>query len=98
MTGPRSWVFLSEAGHLDELGWDGPQREKLWRYNQHYFDDLNALDAANRLPWHEALVSDWVAHLFQPLPSKAWLCRCAGSPVGWNTTCWATTCLPTPRR
>lgn len=62
MTGPRSWEFLNESGHLDELGWDGPQREKLWRYNQHYFDDLNAQDAAERLPWHVALVSDWVAH------------------------------------
>ncbi len=62
MTGPRSWVFLNQAGHLDELGWDGPQREKLWRYNQHYFDDLNAQQAAQRLTWHVALVSDWVAH------------------------------------
>jgi uncharacterized heparinase superfamily protein len=62
MTGPRSWVFLNEAGHLDELGWDGSQREKLWRYNQHYFDDLNAQDAIDRLPWHSALVCDWIAH------------------------------------
>jgi uncharacterized heparinase superfamily protein len=62
MIGPRSWVFLNEEGHLDELGWDGQQREKLWRYNQHYFDDLNALDASARLMWHSALVDDWVAH------------------------------------
>lgn len=62
MNGPRSWLFLSEAGDLDELGWDGPQREKLWRYNQHYFDDLNAHDGISRLAWHAALVNDWVAH------------------------------------
>jgi len=62
MTGPRSWVFLNEAGHLDELGWDGTQQEKLWRYNQHYFDDLNAQDATERLAWHAALVDNWVAH------------------------------------
>ncbi len=62
MSGPRSWVFLYEAGHLDELGWDGPQREKLWRYNQHYFDDLSAQDAAGRMPWHMALVDNWVAN------------------------------------
>jgi uncharacterized heparinase superfamily protein len=62
MISPRSWVFLNEAGHLDELGWDGPQREKLWRYNQHYFDDLNALDSKARLMWHQALVDDWIAH------------------------------------
>lgn len=71
MSGPRSWVFLSEAGHLDDLGWDGPQREKLWRYNQHYFDDLNAQDAAERLPWHVALVTDWVAHN-PPGPGNGW--------------------------
>jgi uncharacterized heparinase superfamily protein len=62
MTGPRSLVLLNEAGEFDELGWDGPQSEKLWRYNQHYFDDLNALDAPDRLLWHTALVGDWVAH------------------------------------
>ena len=62
MTGLRSWVFLNEAGHLSEVGWDGPQREKLWRYNQHYFDDLNALDAPARQAWHKTLVDDWIAH------------------------------------
>jgi uncharacterized heparinase superfamily protein len=62
MIGPRSWMFLNEAGNLDELGWDGSQREKLWRYNQHYFDDLNAQNNTTRLPWHMALVCDWIAH------------------------------------
>lgn len=62
MTSPRSWVFLNEAGHLAELDWDGPQREMLWRYNQHYFDDLNAIDAATRFPWHKSLLVDWVEH------------------------------------
>ena len=62
MPSPRGWVLLNEPGQLDELGWDGPQRQKLWRYNQHYFDDLNALGAAARLMWHSALVNDWVTH------------------------------------
>jgi uncharacterized heparinase superfamily protein len=62
MPGPRGWVLLNEPGQLDDLGWDGPQREKLWRYNQHYFDDLNAQDAPARMTWHMALVDDWVAH------------------------------------
>ena len=61
MTGPRGFVFLNQPGQLDEIGWDGPQREKLWRYNQHYFDDLNAIDAPTRRAWHTALVEDWVA-------------------------------------
>lgn len=62
MNGPRTWVFLNEAGRLDAIDWDGPQREKLWRYNQHYFDDLNALNASARFAWHLALVDDWVTH------------------------------------
>lgn len=52
--------FLNETGHLSELGWDGPQREKLWRYNQHYFDDLNSVDAEARSEWHLALVKRWI--------------------------------------
>lgn len=67
MSGPHSWVLLNEAGHLDEVGWSGLQREKLWRYNQHYFDDLNAQDAVDRISWHDALVCDWVA---QNLPGQ----------------------------
>ena len=62
MTGPRSFIFLNEPGDLHEIGWDGSQREKLWRYNQHYFDDLNAIDAPSRQAWHEALVDDWIAN------------------------------------
>lgn len=53
---------MNQSGHLDELGWDGLQREKLWRYNQHYFDDLNAQDAADRMAWHTSLMNDWVAN------------------------------------
>lgn len=34
---------------------------KLWTYNLHYFDDLNARDADNRFAWHEALLGRWVA-------------------------------------
>jgi len=45
---------------LVDIGWDGPQRTKLWRYNLHYFDDLNAEDAGSRRVWHEALLEQWV--------------------------------------
>lgn len=62
ITAPRSFIFLNETGELDQIGWDGPQREKLWRYNQHYFDDLNAIDAEARRAWHTALIENWIAH------------------------------------
>lgn len=61
LTGPRAFRFLNVAGNLDEVGWDGAEREKLWRYNQHYFDDLNAHDAGSRGDWHAGLIADWIA-------------------------------------
>lgn len=61
MTGPGVFRFLNEAGALADHGWDDPAKAKLWRYNQHYFDDLNAEAAAARAPWHHALIADWIA-------------------------------------
>lgn len=60
LVAPGEFLFLGEAGALVEVGWDGPQREKLWRYNQHYFDDLNAAGAPERDDWHRALLENWV--------------------------------------
>ena len=60
LVGPETFCFLNVPGALAEVGWDGPEREKLWRYNQHYFDDLNARDCAARVDWHRALLVDWV--------------------------------------
>jgi uncharacterized heparinase superfamily protein len=60
MTGAQSFRFLNEDGTLTE-GWDNPARAKLWRYNLHYFDDLNAENAADRRTWHIDLVERWIA-------------------------------------
>lgn len=57
----NKFSFLNETGRLSEIGWDGPEREKLWRYNQHYFDDLNAADADARSIWHQALIKNWIS-------------------------------------
>jgi len=62
LVAPRVFELLGISGNLAEIGWDGPQQEKLWRYNQHYFDDLNARGAAARQAWHAALIADWIAH------------------------------------
>jgi len=58
--GPESSRFLNETRSLAE-GWDNPAAPKLWRYNLHYFDDLNAEDAGSRLGWHVPLLTRWVA-------------------------------------
>jgi uncharacterized heparinase superfamily protein len=60
MLGPATLRFLNKTEDIDELGWDNPAVEKLWRYNLHYFDDLNAADARSRREWHTALMRRWV--------------------------------------
>lgn len=59
MTGPRAFRFLNEEGELTQH-WDDAQRAKLWLYNLHYFDDLNAEGAPSRDAWHAALMDDWI--------------------------------------
>ena len=60
MIGPNDFKFLNEKGNLDEVGWDSPTREKIWRYNQHYFDDLNAHNEEERKSWHSDLIEKWI--------------------------------------
>lgn len=64
----ETFHFLNHTGSLAEFGWDDADCEtgvnlptKLWRYNQHYFDDLNALGAVHRKDWHQSLLQRWVA-------------------------------------
>src|SRR5262245_28036144 len=53
--------FLNRERSLDDGGWDPAHEEKLWRYNLHYFDDLNAIGAAERYDWHRTLICRWIA-------------------------------------
>lgn len=61
LIGPGHFRFLNCEGDLSARGWDDPALPKLWRYNQHYFDDLNAEGAEVRREWHAALIEDWIA-------------------------------------
>ncbi len=56
----NTFHFLNKFGSLSGVGWNGPEKEKLWRYNQHYFDDLNAMGAGMRTDWHRLLIEDWI--------------------------------------
>lgn len=60
LVGPEQFCFLNETHDLADRGWDDPALEKLWRYNLHYFDDLNAQDALARTEWQRALLLRWV--------------------------------------
>jgi uncharacterized heparinase superfamily protein len=60
-TGPASWCFLGESRTLHgPADWDRDEVPKLWRYNLHYFDDLNAIDAAKRSDWHHQALRRWM--------------------------------------
>jgi len=53
--------FLNEDGELiSRESWNDPKKEKLWLYNLHYFDDLNADGADGRSQWHRALIARWI--------------------------------------
>jgi uncharacterized heparinase superfamily protein len=68
MLGPRRFKFLSVEHDLPvQGGWNDDALEKLWLYNLHYFEDLNAEGAHGRTAWHLALLQRWVAE--NPLPS-----------------------------
>jgi uncharacterized heparinase superfamily protein len=51
--------------------WHPHGAAKLWIYNLHYFEDLNATDAAARSDWHRRLLERWVAEN-PPGPAEAW--------------------------
>lgn len=67
LLGPNEFFFLNKMGSLSELGWnkgeltaDSIEPSKLWRYNQHYFDDLISINSDRRSDWHEELIDRWV--------------------------------------
>lgn len=60
LTGPDEFRLLNEVRSLSRHGWDDPAVAKLWRYNQHYFDDLNAEGAEQRTDWHRPLIARWI--------------------------------------
>ena len=58
---PATFDLLGERQALDEVGWNGAGVARLWRYHQHYFDDLGALGAEERTALHAALIERWIA-------------------------------------
>jgi uncharacterized heparinase superfamily protein len=61
MPGPATFRFLSvEREASAAADWNRADWPKLWLYNLHYFDDLNADAAAARVVWHRAFVARWI--------------------------------------
>jgi uncharacterized heparinase superfamily protein len=62
MVGKARFRFLNEVRDLDgAASWNDPGTRRLWLYNLHYFDDLNAEGAGARREWHLALIRRWIA-------------------------------------
>ncbi|NBV63012.1 MAG: heparinase [Planctomycetes bacterium] len=57
---PGTFRFLNVSHALSDVGWDGDQVAKLWRYNQHYFEDLHGVGAEARTAWHHDLLARWI--------------------------------------
>jgi uncharacterized heparinase superfamily protein len=72
LQGPTRCCFLDEEHDIGlPTAWNDPVREKLWLYNLHYFDDLNALDADQRTGWQRTLIGRWV-HENPPTKGVGW--------------------------
>lgn len=62
MLSPQRFRFIGQEGELKAAsGWNRPDMAKLWLYNLHYFDDLRAEGATDRLPWQRDLIARWIA-------------------------------------
>lgn len=73
LTGPSRLRFLNlEMDAADASAWNNPDIDKLWLYNLHYFEDLNAKGAEARGDWHRELLARWVAE------------NPPGTGVGWD--------------
>lgn len=61
MLDPYRFNFLNDERRLSfPQAWNAEDVNKLWLYNLHYFDDLNARDADCRRVWHEDLIHRWI--------------------------------------
>jgi hypothetical protein len=62
MTGPSTFRLLNRAHSIDgPWDWNDQQRDKLWLYHLHYFDDLIADSSQVRADWHRQLLERWIA-------------------------------------
>ena len=70
------FTFLNETRQLTAAAdWNNPHWPRLWTYNLHYFDDLNAAGAAARWDDHRVLIARWIDE------------NPAGRGAGWEPYC-----------
>ncbi|WP_313339369.1 heparinase II/III family protein [Stutzerimonas nitrititolerans] len=59
-TDGTEFSFLGTKGRIDDSGWNAAQYSKLWLYNLHYLDDLNAVGIDEQNVLARALVNRWI--------------------------------------
>jgi uncharacterized heparinase superfamily protein len=59
MIDAMTFRFLNETRRIG-IGWEEGSQPQLWRYNLHYFDDLNAVGADARRAWHAEAIRQWI--------------------------------------
>jgi uncharacterized heparinase superfamily protein len=53
--------FLNKEFNVKTLeDWNANDQDKLWLYNLHYFDDLNAVNSEQRVDCHRKLIQRWI--------------------------------------
>ncbi len=61
MTGPTQFMLVNQQVQTRTgSDWNDGCIDKLLLYNLHYFDDLNAETASERLGWHRELIERWI--------------------------------------
>lgn len=61
MQSSTGFRFLNRDGCVESADdWNNAGQSKLWLYNLHYFDDLNAVDASERCVWHRSFIERWI--------------------------------------
>lgn len=90
MLSPGCFRFLNETREVVAPGdWNRADWPKLWVYNLHYFDDLDAVGAEARSGWHADLIARWI--LENPAPTgNGWEPYCLSLRiVNWIRWAWA---------
>ncbi len=58
---PKTLCFFNKTRVIRKRNdWQGNKLGKLWLYNLHYFDDLNAADSPARRQWQLDLIRQWI--------------------------------------
>ena len=69
--GNDTFLFLNLEGKLSKVSWFGEDRPVLWRYNQHYFDWINSVNARKNPDIFSKAILDWM-NKCEKTSSLAW--------------------------